>query len=149
MDTVEITEERINVDRVTSLVTHPSCGAVSVFIGTTRDNFDGKKVKQLEYECYDPMAKKEMKKICDQIRAKWSVVNIAMVHRLGVVPVTEASVVVAVASPHRRECLQAVEYAIDTLKATVPIWKKEIYEDDSSEWKSNKECCGRHKLNCS
>lgn len=139
-DHVDITENKINLEKLTSIVTSPSCGAVSVFIGTTRDNFNGKIVRLLEYEAYIPMAKKKMLEVCQQIRDKWKVENIAMEHRIGVVPVTEASIIIVVSSPHRKESLEAVHYAIDTVKAVVPIWKKEIYEDQSSEWKENKEC---------
>ncbi|KAK3098543.1 hypothetical protein FSP39_020482 [Pinctada imbricata] len=140
MDHIDIVEDKLDVNHITNLVTSPSCGAVSMFIGTTRDNFDGKKVLRLEYEAYIPMARKKMTEVCDQIRQKWNVHSIAMLHRIGVVPVTEASIVIAVSSPHRKESLEAVQYAIDTVKAIVPIWKKEIYDDDSSTWKENKEC---------
>ncbi|KAL4228298.1 Molybdopterin synthase catalytic subunit [Mactra antiquata] len=141
MDIVEITREIIDIGNLTTRVTSPTCGAISTFLGTTRNNFQGKKVKTLEYEAYEPMAKKEMQKICDNIRDKWSVENIALVHRIGDVPITQASVAIVVSSPHRKESLEAVQYGIDTLKATVPIWKKEIYEDDSYSWKENSECC--------
>ncbi|XP_067666621.1 molybdopterin synthase catalytic subunit-like [Haliotis asinina] len=140
MNHIEITDEKLNLEQITSLVTAPSCGAVSVFMGTTRDNFENKHVVKLEYEAYIPMAKKKMVEVCDQIRAQWQVEHIAIVHRLGVVPVTESSIIIAISSPHRKESLMAVSYAIDTLKATVPIWKKEIYDDHSSDWKANKEC---------
>lgn len=137
---VDITEDRLDLEKLTNFVTSPSCGAVSVFIGTTRNNFDGKKVLQLEYEAYIPMAKKKMVEICQQIRKSWSIEKIAMEHRIGVVPVAEASIIIAISSPHRKESLEAVQYAIDMVKAVVPVWKKEIYEDDMSEWKENKEC---------
>lgn len=140
MDYIEITDEILDVNEISQMVTDPSCGAVSIFFGITRDNFDGKKVLRLEYEAYKPMAKKKMKEICDSIRKQWEIHNIAMIHRINVVPISEASIVIAISSPHRKESLQAVEYAIDTLKATVPIWKKEIYADESSSWKENKEC---------
>ncbi|XP_070542279.1 molybdopterin synthase catalytic subunit-like [Ptychodera flava] len=139
-DFVHITTDKLSVEDITQKVTSPSAGAISVFMGTTRDNFDGKTVIRLEYECYTQMAEKEMKKLCQQIREKWSVKNIAFVHRIGVVPVTEASVIIAVSSAHRREALEAVQYGIDTLKSTVPIWKKEVYADGSTNWKENKEC---------
>lgn len=140
MDYIEITDEILDVNKISHMVTDPSCGAISIFVGITRDNFDGKKVLRLEYEAYKPMAKKKMKEICDSIRKQWEIHNIAMIHRINVVPISEASIVIAISSPHRKESLQAVEYAIDTLKATVPIWKKEIYADESSSWKENKEC---------
>lgn len=140
MDFIEITKEVINVEILAAKVLSPSCGAISCFLGTTRDNFKGKKVRWLEYEAYEPMAKKELLKICDQIRHKWSVQHIVIVHRVGEVPVTETSVAIIISSPHRNDCIEAVQYGIDTLKATVPIWKKEIYEDGTYSWKENTEC---------
>uniref|UniRef100_A0A8C3RF41 Molybdopterin synthase catalytic subunit n=1 Tax=Cyanoderma ruficeps TaxID=181631 RepID=A0A8C3RF41_9PASS len=155
-DFVKLKCEKLSVDEVSELVVSPYCGAVSLFIGTTRNNFEGKKVIHLEYEAYTSMAETEIKKICRNVRQKWpSVKHIAVHHRLGlnfkrrkngrkkayvcVVPITEASVIIAVSSPHRTESLEAVMYCINTLKASVPIWKKEIYEDEYS-WKENKEC---------
>lgn len=137
---IKITHDKLQVEEITQKVTDPSTGAVSVFIGTTRDHFNGKKVLKLEYEAYVPMAEKQLNKLCDVIRSKWDVHNIAIHHRLGVVEVEGASVVIAVTSTHRKESLEAVHFAIDELKATVPIWKKEIYEDETTEWKENKEC---------
>jgi len=84
------------------------------------------------------MALNEMQKLCDKVRAKWDVKKMAVIHRLGVVPVEEASVIIAVSSAHRREAIEACHFAIDELKARVPIWKKEIYEDGSN-WKANEE----------
>ncbi|XP_057338394.1 molybdopterin synthase catalytic subunit [Microplitis mediator] len=136
---VKLQKDKLQVDEIVSCVISPSCGAISTFIGTTRDNFESKKVIKLAYEAYEPMALKEMKNICEKIRAKWDVKHIAIFHRLGEVPVCESSVAIAISSPHRRESLQAVEFAIDTLKSSVPIWKKEIYEDQQSTWKENKE----------
>lgn len=100
-----------------------------------------KKVLKLEYEAYTPMALKELQKLCDQVRQKWEVLKIAVVHRIGEVPIGEASVIIVVSSAHRRESLEAVHWAIDELKATVPIWKKEFYEDGETSWKKNSECC--------
>ncbi|XP_014347373.1 molybdopterin synthase catalytic subunit [Latimeria chalumnae] len=138
---VKLTYEKLSVDYISELVTSPSCGAVSLFIGTTRNNFEGKKVVWLEYEAYAPMAETEIKKICRAVRQKWlTVKHIAVHHRLGLVPVTEASVVIAISSPHRNEALESLKYCLDTLKAKVPIWKKEIYEKEEYSWKENKEC---------
>ncbi|KAK2871396.1 hypothetical protein QQF64_002567 [Cirrhinus molitorella] len=140
-DLITLTTDKLSADSVSHSVTCPSCGAVSLFIGTTRDNFEGKKVIQLEYEAYSPMAESELRKICSQIRTKWpSVRHINIQHRLGVVPITEASVIIGISSPHRSDSLEAVKYCINTLKATVPIWKKEIYESGEPCWKENKEC---------
>ncbi|XP_060985797.1 molybdopterin synthase catalytic subunit isoform X2 [Dama dama] len=139
-DIIKFTPEKLSVDEALQLVISPLCGAISLFVGTTRNNFEGKKVISLEYEAYLPMAENEIRKICSDIRQKWPVKHIAVFHRLGLVPVTEASVIIAVSSAHRAASLEAVSYAIDVLKARVPIWKKEIYEESSSSWKRNKEC---------
>jgi molybdopterin synthase catalytic subunit len=96
---------------------------------------------KLEYEAYNSMALKAKTKICNEMRSKWpDIKHIAIYHRLGIVPVKESSVIIAVSSPHRNTSLEAVQYAIDDLKKTVPIWKKEIYENSEGIWKENKEC---------
>jgi len=85
----------------------------------------GKKVTRLEYEAYDSMAIKEMKKVCDEIREKWrSIKNIAIYHRLGLVQIQHSSIIIAISAPHRKESLDAVQYCIDRVKEKVPIWKK-------------------------
>ncbi|KAH1015366.1 hypothetical protein HUJ05_013099 [Dendroctonus ponderosae] len=122
--------DKLGVEEVTGLVSAPSCGANSIFVGTTRDNFNGKTVTNLEYEAYDSMGIKAMETICLDMRKKWpEVVNIVIHHRLGEVPIKEASVIIAVSSPHREEALKATEFCINRLKQSVPIWKKEIYSD--------------------
>ena len=133
---IQLQQEKIDVTLVEQQVQSPECGAVLVFVGRTREHFAGKKVLELHYEAYAPMAIKEMQRIKDQIQERWPQTNVAMVHRLGTVNITEASVVIAVSTPHRSDCYEASRYAIDTLKETVPIWKKEIYED-GSKWKEN------------
>jgi len=144
-DIVEICEENISVEKYIELVSSPTAGAISSFLGTTRNEFDGKVVTMLHYEAYVPMALKEMKKLCTQLRSKWDLVNIAVVHRIGQVPIQQTSVFIVISSVHRRESLEAVHYAIDWLKANVPIWKKEYYADGSeSVWKENKECFFGH-----
>ncbi|XP_046458269.1 molybdopterin synthase catalytic subunit-like [Daphnia pulex] len=140
MDIINLVEEQLDVNSIYSKVVEHSTGAVSLFVGTTRNNFEGKKVISLEYEAFKPMACKEIKKICENIREKWKVKHIAFHHRLGEVPVGEASVVIAVSSEHRAESLEAVQFGIDALKKSVPIWKKELYSDGAPEWKANKEC---------
>lgn len=140
IDFLKLQPEELNVAEINDLVTAPNCGAISNFIGITRDNFDDKKVLKLVYEAYEPMALKEMHKICSKIRSQWDVHHIAIYHRLGEVPVSKASVVIAISSPHRGESLKAVEYAINALKASVPIWKKEVYDTQETQWKENREC---------
>ncbi|XP_063627825.1 molybdopterin synthase catalytic subunit [Cydia splendana] len=141
MDHLKLTVDKLSVDAVSEQVVDDSCGAVSIFVGTTRDNFEGKKVLRLEYEAYEPMALKAMKAICDEVRSKWSAVHsIAIYHRLGNVPTREASVIIAVSSPHRRDSLDAVSLCIELLKAKVPVWKREVYADAAPAWKENREC---------
>jgi len=125
LDHVKVHEATLSVDALVAKVVSPRAGAISTFCGTTRDNFENKKVLELQYEGYVPMAEKELLKICGAIRTKWpDVINIAIEHRLGVCPVMESSVIIAIASGHRAASLEAVAFAIDTLKANVPIWKK-------------------------
>ncbi|VEN52623.1 unnamed protein product [Callosobruchus maculatus] len=139
MNHIELVKERISIDAVSDLASSPSCGAISMFIGTTRDNFDGKTVIKLEYEAYESMAKKSIAEICTEIREKWPAVeNIVVFHRLGVVPVKEASIVIAVSSPHREEALKAVEWCINSVKKSATIWKKEIYADSKGDVKPNR-----------
>uniref|UniRef100_A0A673X1I7 Molybdenum cofactor synthesis 2 n=1 Tax=Salmo trutta TaxID=8032 RepID=A0A673X1I7_SALTR len=98
---------------------------LSIPDGTTRNNFEGKKVVQLEYEANVSMAQSELRKIYTDIRARWPTVrHVCVHHRLGLVPVNEPSVIIGISSPHRGNSLEAVQFCIDTLKATVPIWKK-------------------------
>ncbi|XP_011496470.1 PREDICTED: molybdopterin synthase catalytic subunit [Ceratosolen solmsi marchali] len=132
--------EKLNVNDIIEMVASPNCGAISTFIGTTRDNFEEKKVVQLVYEAYEPMAIKELQAVCNKVRSQWNVEKIAIYHRLGEVSIMEASVVIAISSVHRQESLQAVQFTIDAIKSSVPIWKKEVYEEDEPQWKANKEC---------
>ena len=125
-----ITSEPIDTDAVYRAVLQDRDGAVVVFHGVVRDHSDGGRgVHYLEYEAYPEMAEAQMRAIGDELRARWAVQDVAMVHRIGRVDIGEPSVVIAVASPHRGEAFDACEYAIDTLKATVPIWKKEVFAD--------------------
>lgn len=140
MDYAELTAATLDVEKILAKVGSPDCGAISLFLGTTRDHFEGRRVAKLSYEAYAPMAKREMLRICDALRRQWNVKNVALVHRLGEVPVGEASVLIAISSEHRQEAQAAVKYAMDEVKGRVPVWKKEIYEDGDAEWKENKEC---------
>jgi molybdopterin synthase catalytic subunit len=107
----------------------PADGALCIFIGVVRDHNAGRAVLYLEYEAFEEMALPLMEEIGAEARRRWPVTTIAIVHRLGRLEIGEASVAVAVVSPHRAEAFAACRYAIDTLKATVPIWKKEFYAD--------------------
>ena len=128
---IELTYEPLDPERTTSLVRKDSNGAVVTFLGTTRDNFEGRRVVLLEYEAFEEMAVKKLEEIRQELQARLQIEDIAIAHRIGPVPIGEISLVVAVASPHRVAAFQACQQAVDILKETVPIWKKEVYEDGS------------------
>lgn len=132
----EITYDTIDPAEVASKVNHPNHGASLAFIGTTREMTYGQRTVLLEYEAYIPMALKTMETIGEEIENQWPGTLCAITHRLGKVAIAEASVVIAVSSPHRVHCYDASRYAIERLKQIVPIWKKEIWED-GSEWKGS------------
>jgi len=111
----------------------PQSGGIDVFIGTVRDATKGKNVMRLEFEAYREMALKEMDKIAQQALSKWPVQKILIHHRTGVLQIGEIPVIIAVSAAHRDAAFEACRYIIDTLKQTVPIWKKEIFED-GEEW---------------
>lgn len=131
-----LTKEPIQAEEVTSKVLHPDHGAVISFIGTTRGQTNGQRTIHLEYDAYIPMAEKMLQQIGDEIKVRWPGVLCAITHRLGVVEVGEASVVISVSAPHRDICYEASRYAIERLKLVVPIWKKECWED-GTEWKGH------------
>ncbi|MCX8071325.1 MAG: molybdenum cofactor biosynthesis protein MoaE [Candidatus Binatia bacterium] len=125
---VQVLREPIDTARLLAAVADPSCGATVLFVGSTRDHNEGRRVLRLEYEAYEEMAEREMEKIVRAALAQWRLGKIAAVHRLGPVPLGEASVAVAVSAPHRNEAFAAARYTIDELKNKVPIWKKEMFE---------------------
>ncbi len=132
---LKITEESLDVAAITDLVADAAAGAINVFVGTVRSNTRGRAVVRLEFEAYESMALKEMDKICRQAGERWPVLAMAVYHRTGVLQVGDVPVVIAVSTPHREQGFAACQYAIDTLKQTVPIWKKEIFAD-GEEWVS-------------
>lgn len=139
---IKVAEEMPSLSDCSAFVSDPSCGAISTFIGITRNNFQNKKVTKLSYEGYVPMAEKELRKICVEANKKYpSIVKIAAVHILGDCPVEAPSVILCASSPHRKEAMNCVQYLIDELKAKVPIWKREVYQDGDGEsvWKENAE----------
>lgn len=125
-----VTTEPLSADALASAVTVPEAGAVSVFLGVVRDNTAGRPVVALEYEANVPMAEAKMKEIGEAVQQRWpDVKQVAMLHRIGRLAIGEPSVAIAVSAAHRREAILACHYAIDRLKETVPIWKREIFED--------------------
>ena len=124
----QIVAQPIDAAAVTAAVADPATGATCTFIGTTRDHNDGRLVTGLEYEAYVEMALAELRKIGDAARRRWPIAGVAIVHRIGVVPIGEASVVIAVSAAHRVAAFEACHFAIDRLKEVVPIWKKEHFD---------------------
>lgn len=141
-DEFRLRSDSLSIQEVVDAVRSPACGAVSVFIGTTReDEVDGRKVIGLEYEAYEPMVQSELSKLSRIIRERWPHIrHICVHHRLGWVAVGEASVVVAISAPHRRDSEEAVQLCITSLKASVPVWKKEVFDDSGYRWNENAEC---------
>lgn len=128
---LDLVREPVRVDTLLDAVRNPTAGAVVLFLGTVRDHSRGHDVDHLDYEAYDALARSEMARIAAHAVQRWGV-RIAMVHRLGRLAVGEISVAVAVAAPHRRDAFEAGRFAIDTLKQTVPIWKKEAWADGAA-----------------
>lgn len=119
----------LDIQGCISFVQSDDAGGIDVFIGIVRNATKGKSVVRLEFEAYEPMAIAEMRKIAAQAVEKFGVKRIALHHRSGVLEIGEAAVVIAVSAPHRAAAFDACRFCIDTLKETVPIWKKEIFED--------------------
>jgi molybdopterin synthase catalytic subunit len=133
----QITDTPIDPEKLRAAIADPGSGAVATFVGVTRNSFAGKEVLHLEYEAYTPMAELEMRNIGTEIAQRWpAVTGVAIAHRVGRVEVGEASVALAVSAPHRDEALAACAHGIERLKATLPVWKKEVFAD-GSEWREN------------
>ena len=128
-----LTADPIDPGKVGIGVASPADGAIATFVGIVRDEARGKRVARLEYEAYGSMAEGEMRKIFAEMERRFGVKRARVVHRTGVCQVGEASVVIAVAAPHRSAAFDACRFCIDTLKETVPIWKREVYEG-GAEW---------------
>ena len=128
---IELTHDTLDPEKVTAKVRKDTNGAVVTFLGTTRNDFQGRRVLKLEYEAFDEMALKKMEEVRRELQAEFQIEDIAISHRIGIVPIGEISLVIAVASPHRKEAFFACHKAVDRVKEIVPIWKKEVYEDGS------------------
>jgi MoaE-MoaD fusion protein len=144
-DWIEVTAEVLSERATADAVADPGAGAVALFSGIVRDQTGGRRVKFLEYEAHAPMALAKMREIAAAIRARWpGTLRVALVHRVGRLEIGESSVMIAVSSPHRREAFEACHFAIDTLKETVPVWKKEYFEDGEVWVGLQSECDHRH-----
>lgn len=126
---IQISDKPLSEKNCLDFVSHPGAGGIVNFIGTVRNQTQGKAVIKLEFEAYVPMAISEMRKIAERATEKWPVQKMAIHHRVGTLAIGEIAVIISVACPHRKAAFEACSFAIDTLKETVPIWKKEFFED--------------------
>jgi len=123
-----VSDKPIDLQELVDYVLDPDAGAIATFIGTTRNNNEGRRVIALDYDGYPEMAEKELARIGEDAKTKWPICRMAIIHRLGPVQITEASVIIAVSAGHRDAAFAACRFAIEEIKKTVPIWKKEVYE---------------------
>lgn len=131
---IEITSKQIDTAAVLDSVQSNQAGAAVLFVGSTRQFTGERETLKLDYECYESLAIKKMTEILEQAAAKWKIEACSIVHRVGTVELGEASIAVAVSSPHRGDSFEAGRWLVDTLKTEVPIWKREHWADGSQEW---------------
>jgi len=124
-----LSEQPLDAEAVSARVAGPDAGGLVTFAGAVREHSRGRAIRHLEYEAYPPMALAEMERICDEAARRWRGVRVAIAHRTGHLAIGELAVVVAAAAPHRAEAFEACRFAIDALKQSVPIWKKEVATD--------------------
>lgn len=125
---ITITEKPLDPEAADIAVRQDSNGAVVTFLGTTRDNTEGRRVLYLDYEAYRPMADNKLAEIAAEVNERWAIKDVFISHRLGRIEIGEISLVVAVSSAHRKDSFTACQYVVDRIKQTVPIWKKEFFE---------------------
>ena len=130
---IQITRDALDRDTLLAAVSNPGVGGIVIFEGVVRDNARGKQIRYLEYDVYPEMAIQQIRAILAEAEKRWGVDRIAVAHRIGRIEIGEASVIIVVATPHRAEAFEACRYIIDTLKTTVPIWKKEVTMN-GEEW---------------
>lgn len=135
-DWIQLHDQPIDVAPVVQFVSDQQSGGIAVFLGTTRAEQDaaGRSLLALDYEAYSEMARRQMDELAATARRKWPVHRLAILHRTGRVALGQPSVIIAVATPHRADAFDACRWIIDTLKADVPIWKKEVWEGGSTSW---------------
>ncbi len=130
---IQIRRDALDRDALVAAVSHPGAGGIVIFEGVVRDNARGKQIRYLEYDVYPEMAIQQIRTIIAEAEKRWDVDRVAVAHRIGRIEIGEASVIIVVATPHRAEAFEACRYIIDTLKTTVPIWKKEV-ATNGEEW---------------
>lgn len=136
MQIIQISKEKIDIQKCIDAVRDPGAGALSTFIGSVRNISNDKTVLRLEYESRESMAIKEMQKIAEAASVKYNLIKVCIIHRVGILEIGEDSVAIAVSGRHRKDTIAGCTFIIETLKKTVPIWKKEVFED-GEEWVSN------------
>lgn len=131
---ISLIDSPIDSAAILAQVASNDAGAVVLFLGTTREFTKGRQTASLDYECYPQMAEAKLAELEAQAREKWPLIHVAIVHRLGRLGLGEASIAIAVSSPHRQAAFEAGKWLIDTIKEDVPIWKQENWADGTSEW---------------
>jgi molybdopterin synthase catalytic subunit len=131
---IQLTTDSIDAAALLDQARSPDAGAVVLFLGTTRELTDGRRTVTLDYEAYGPMAERKLAELEAETRKRWPIVECLIVHRVGRVPLAEASVAIVVSTPHRADAFAAGQWLIDTLKTDVPIWKHEQWADGTTEW---------------
>ena len=131
---IRLTSDPIDYAELTETVRSTASGAVVLFLGTVRELTDGRRTVALDYDAYGPMAEVKLKELETEARRRWPIDQVAIVHRIGRLELGDVSVAVAVSCPHRHDAFEAARFLIDTLKVTVPIWKKENWSDGTTEW---------------
>jgi molybdopterin synthase catalytic subunit len=135
-DWLDLLTSPMDVARATEFVSAATAGGIDIFLGTTRSEISasGHELLALDYQAYESMARRQLKELADGAREKWPVIRLVILHRLGRVPVGEASVLIAVSTPHRAEAFEACRWIIDQLKKQVTIWKQEIWAGGEATW---------------
>ncbi|KAK4232237.1 Molybdopterin synthase catalytic subunit [Podospora fimiseda] len=136
---VALTSDHLNAQSIIDRVRSPSAGAIVLFAGTTRDTFDNFTVSHLSYQAYVPLALRTMLSIAQSIKTKHGLKGIAMIHRLGTVPIGEESILIAVSSPHRQAAWRAGEEALEECKEKVEVWKREEFVGGEGVWRANRD----------
>lgn len=131
---IAITHSPITIESLRDHIVDPDVGAHGWFEGVTRRTTDGRETTELCYEAFEPMASMEMRQLGGEVASEFGLTALVIVHRLGVVPIGEASLIVGCSSPHRLAVFQSLQKIVDRLKVTVPIWKKEQFADGTSQW---------------
>ncbi|MGK5091791.1 molybdenum cofactor biosynthesis protein MoaE [Deltaproteobacteria bacterium TL4] len=140
-----LTHKTIAIEELLHRAHHPEAGAVILFCGDVRNHNQGKSVIHLEYQAHVSMADEQIRKIVEEARQQWPLHYVEVIHRLGIIAIQECSVAIVVSASHRSEAYEANRFIIDTLKHSVPIWKKEYYQDGTSEWSQGCEACALHQ----